>query len=688
MMPDDNDGDDRKVVHLTGERTVLRCALSYIRLGWWVVPVAPGTKQPDPRLCPHGHKNATNNPEQAREWWLKHPECGIGIAMRQSGLVGLDVDPRNGGQFTLEQLAQRHGVPIESDVTAITGGGGNHLFFLNEGDLQLPGTLGPGIDVKCEGILVVEPSIHPLTGKMYCWEASSDPLDGALPPPMPGWLRDIARQRMEVAPLAGPAAPVSPILQARLDDVTAALQHVEAETRESWLMVGMAIHSEMPNAQGYDLWCRWSQTSAKYDPADQLRTWKSLKHRGLEGRTMNSIFAAAQASGWVNPGTVPSVAGLVPIAPLPAGPSAAESILLDVEQLAARAAATRWVVKGVMPANSVGLVFGASGTFKSFVAIDACLDIVHGRDWCGKRTTQGETVYVAAEGGAGLIRRIQGWHLKRGLDWRACRIRVVILPLDIIRDAPKLAEAIAEMGLKPVLIVIDTLSQTFTGDENAATEVAAYLRACLEHLAQPTGAAVAVVAHTGHSTTERPRGSSALLANVDWAWAVRREVEDAPVAIVECVKMKDGEKFANLPFLTEKVTLGTDEDGDPITTLVATYNNNAENILATAKAMKGERARTLLECLQPAGMPFADLRKAFCEAYRVDPKTGSERPANTINKGWKEAHEPLTAAGVIEVVDGFVRFGSAHAKASGATGANLGANLGANPGANPDQTPE
>ena len=49
--------------------------------------------------------------------------------------------------------------------------------------------------------------------------------------------------------------------------------------------------------------------------------------------------------------------------------------LLTLDQLREQAKAVKWLVKHVVPLESMGVVFGGSGTFKSFIAIDMALTV-------------------------------------------------------------------------------------------------------------------------------------------------------------------------------------------------------------------------------------------------------------------------------------------------------------------------
>jgi hypothetical protein len=271
--------------------TTLSYALAYARLGWHVLPIEPGEKRPFGRLVPRGHNQATTDEAVIRGWWTAYPMAGIGVAQKASGLVTIDVDPRNGGLDTMEMLEAQHG-PLASDVLAYTGGGGEHRVFVSGLVENLPGRLGPGVDVKADGFIVVEPSIHP-SGKQYVWEASSDPLHGIVPSTLPGWIRDLSRA-------AAPAAPVLPATRyvdpKQVEELRSALAALPADDYHQGVLFGNAL-SELGQA-GFMLWDEWSKASTKYDPRPMIGKWRSFKPGAAR---IESIFFAAQQAGWVNP---------------------------------------------------------------------------------------------------------------------------------------------------------------------------------------------------------------------------------------------------------------------------------------------------------------------------------------------------------------------------------------------------
>jgi hypothetical protein len=75
-----------------------------------------------------GFHNATTDPAVIGSWWTR-PRFNIGIATGAvSGLVVLDVDPRNGGDEGLAEIEARYG-DLPPTWRFLTGGGGEHILF-------------------------------------------------------------------------------------------------------------------------------------------------------------------------------------------------------------------------------------------------------------------------------------------------------------------------------------------------------------------------------------------------------------------------------------------------------------------------------------------------------------------------------------------------------------------------------
>ena len=135
-------------------------------------------------LTLRGHFDAAADLVSVRQFWATWPHANLGLIVgnnwnaSSTGLVVIDVDPRNGGLNSLLALESRFGA-LNSVVTVLTGRGpevdtrGKHLYFrLPAGSAirtrgRIPGW--PGIEVKASGYVVAPPSLH-VSGVAYEWE--------------------------------------------------------------------------------------------------------------------------------------------------------------------------------------------------------------------------------------------------------------------------------------------------------------------------------------------------------------------------------------------------------------------------------------------------------------------------------------------------------------------------------------
>jgi hypothetical protein len=176
---------------LTQERNkvneMLEAALGYASRGWPVLPLhwpTEGGCSCGREICPnpgkhplttHGKDDASTDPATIRGWWSHWPEANIGVATgKKSGLLVVDIDPRNGGD------PQNLPKDLPDTPIARTGGDGWHYYFQHpENGLKVPGKLpgSPGIDLKGTGGYVVAPPSRHGSGRNYEWQ----PEYGSLP---------------------------------------------------------------------------------------------------------------------------------------------------------------------------------------------------------------------------------------------------------------------------------------------------------------------------------------------------------------------------------------------------------------------------------------------------------------------------------------------------------------------------
>lgn len=182
---------------------LLPYALAYAKRGWPVFPLHTPTKSGacscgrpcgNPGKHPRirgGFKKATTDLDQIRAWWSQWPDANIGIATgERSGLLVVDVDPKNGGAGKWTQLTVEHDLPPLT-VTVDTGSGGWHLYYQRPANhprlRSKANAIKPGIDTRCDGGYVVAPPSAHVSGTHYTFRQGADPADTDLQP-CPDWL--------------------------------------------------------------------------------------------------------------------------------------------------------------------------------------------------------------------------------------------------------------------------------------------------------------------------------------------------------------------------------------------------------------------------------------------------------------------------------------------------------------------
>ena len=167
----------------------LDAALAYAARGWAVLPLRGKLPRIRKAAGGCGVHDATTDTDQIKLWWAKWPDANIGLACgAASGFWCLDIDPRHGGDISLENLEDEHG-PLPETVEQETGGGGRHILFKHNGlAIGNKVAFAPGLDTRSDGgYIVAEPSLHPDTKRPYAWEVDHHPDEMAIAD-APAWL--------------------------------------------------------------------------------------------------------------------------------------------------------------------------------------------------------------------------------------------------------------------------------------------------------------------------------------------------------------------------------------------------------------------------------------------------------------------------------------------------------------------
>ena len=175
-----------------------------------------------------------------------------------------------------------------------------------------------------------------------------------------------------------------------------------------------------------------------------------------------------------------------------------------------------WVVKGIVPKKGIVTIYGASGSSKSFVAIDLAMNLALGNAWFGiPVTTKVPVVYVALEGFTGVVKRLQGWckHYK----WYPNNLEVTKDEL-LLAENKSVDDFISFYRGREFsggIVIIDTLNNACPNiDENHAGAMSGVIYN-LKRIQTELDCTVLIIHHSGKNEENGMRGSSSLKASMD-----------------------------------------------------------------------------------------------------------------------------------------------------------------------------
>lgn len=245
-------------------------------------------------------------------------------------------------------------------------------------------------------------------------------------------------------------------------------------------------------------------------------------------------------------------------------------VAYDSDAAIAMIAQQRWLIDQIIPVDAFGVIYGPSGSYKSFCAMDMSACIASAMNWHGNDVDEpGHVLYIGAEGASGLHLRKKAWEIRhqRPLTNLAILGMAVTINSDDHNALIGLCDELVQEIDQPIrLIVIDTLARSFQGEENSATDMGDFVNAC-DHIREVTGATILVVHHSGKDAEKGARGSSALRAACDFEFKVTSPGKK--LTRLSCTKAKDSDPFDDINFKLNVVEIGVrDRKGKPLTSLI------------------------------------------------------------------------------------------------------------------------
>ena len=497
-------------------------ALRLAATGIPVFPCLPGEKAP---ATPNGFRDATTDPTQIERWWSE-ADYNIAFSPEMAGLCVIDTDPP-AGEEAWAALETEHGLAPRT-WTIRTPRGGLHRYFKG----SLPGSvskLGQNIDTRGVNSYVLVPPSRTKHG-LYTAEDASSPV------PLPEWVPSVlgARKRDHVATASDDLDQPQNVRRAiyYLEHAEPAVEGEGGDSR-TYIVACEVLNYGISEAKALDL------IEEHYNPRC-IPPWDT---EDLEVKIQNAAsYAQNEPGAWaVERASVAHGEALGKLLPslTPARRSKFHLYTLDeVRQLPE----PTWLIPDILQERGLGIIYGPPQSYKSFLALDLAATIATGLDAYerGAQPPQ-DVIYMAAEGFRGQEIRATAWEREHDADLSRLRLTEKAVEVMSADDATEFMQEIEAAGVKPRLIVVDTMSKALIGmNENESRDINQLVN-MLEGMRDALDCAVLVIHHTGKDTSRGARGSSAIPGGFD----AMLEVEGNDVnrtAQMQVVKQKDAER--------------------------------------------------------------------------------------------------------------------------------------------------
>ncbi|WP_081494784.1 AAA family ATPase [Bradyrhizobium liaoningense] len=490
--------------------------------------------------------------------------AGIGIKTGQ-GIVGIDADTMNLDHASLIQMtAVKHfgmtPVRIGNFPKAL------YLVGISEpmkytrvefGPLDARGRLKDRVEILSDGRQFVAHGIHPKTLKPYTW---TRPLvaRSALPTFSPAQIIAFLEELRTLLPAAKPLiveGATTDVSQASLKGSIDTVRKAVAATpnnskafgtREAYRDYGYAIKAALPDnePEAFEIfaeWCaRWED--GDNDPGIVAADWRRMK--GPYRRGANWIYELAERE---NPEAFKKVDAFFDVIPVEESLFINESLprLLETpvaikwvdpnEWEGVTPPKRRWVVDGMIPDGEVTLLTGAGGVGKTLLAQQAATCISQGLPFLGRKTQQCKVMLFLCEDSEDELQlRQRDINLSMGLDLAdlSGSLRIAsrkfmdnLLAIWTSNTGAMKRTAVWQalrddaLAFGAKLIVVDTIADTFGGNEIDRSHVRQFVQACLGKLAQETGGAVLALGHP--SKAGQAVGGDGTSGSTAWHASVR-----------------------------------------------------------------------------------------------------------------------------------------------------------------------
>ena len=523
-----------------------QAALAYATKGW---PVFPCRSDKTPYTA-NGVNDATTDPIIIEAWYDQWPMANIGLNVGEANMAVLDFDPGS----SMEELEKNVGpIPI-SGLVAKTPRGGAHIYLgLAADEVVAPSQskLAPHVDVRSFHSYVLLPPSKTADGE-YTWESegkpayrtdellrmcntgrekSSDRDNWIIEPDLPENIRDAVDWLKNKAKIA---------VEGQGGD---GMAYATAAACKSF-----GISEEM----AFDI--MWEHWNPRCSPP-----WNSENADHLKTKVENGYSYNLSPPGNVTQAysTANTLSMFKPVVADPDDPgkgyNAGRFRFVSRERMQ-NIRPPAWLINGLLPVQSYAILYGAPGTFKTFLALDIALSVAAGMgmgeaaNWPDIEEA-GPVLYCAGEGRSSITKRVRAWENTNFYGNRVEDFNLVD-PVPLVSEDIGVfiegAKQLSPNGYK--LVVIDTVGRAMQGMNENSQEHASGFTQKVEHLQKELGAAVLALHHTGKGDTNSARGSSVFGADADVMLKLERQNKSYVVSLA-MTKQKDAPEWEDKEYI-------------------------------------------------------------------------------------------------------------------------------------------
>jgi hypothetical protein len=687
---------------MSAEISPLAVALEHARQGRPVFPVNPSSKRPFVADWPNA---ATVDEAALRHLWSRWPRAMAGMPTGEaSGLFVVDMDrDDSAGVDGVSEFAR---LDASADtLTVATPRGGRHAYY--RFDCARPvatsaGKIAPGVDIRGKGGYIVLAGSRRIDGASYTVEQDLEPAEApealyALLAPSAEAPRPTSDKLISAArSAAAPVSSVASYIDAACEGELMAVRNAPAGQRNDTLNRAAFALGQFVGAGALSEEMIAADLSAVADAC------------GLPQREARATIASGLRAGKAEPRDLSAIGVPDPLNRVILGKAVVATSEVtranDVADQGARGGLFRvtrfdeigeehhkeWLVADFLGAGEMTAIYGLPGSGKSVIVTDIAAHVAAGEPWFGRKVKQGAVLYIAAERGSVVKRRLAAWRKHHG-QW-GLPLLVVEGSFDF-RGGPAHAEEIIRLareeenafGQPVVWIVIDTKAQVLGGgDPNSDQDVIAIVKSAAD-MQRAIGAHVTFIDHVPHTEPTRLKGSGALAGAIDGSFLVQQSGSGSHQIHLGSKRPNDGPDEFALRFTLESVEIGVKPDGSATTAPVVVPDEAAAHsseialggrpfkLRLSAQRIKAafgrlfDQERTTPAPDAPGVRPgtravtLADLRaEAETLGLTSDPEPpqhdteGRKKWQGARRQAWKSGFEQLVEKGALRAEAGFV----------------------------------